>query len=54
MVWKERESGKSHFKLFKMGLKIYPLYLWAVWRGIWVSGMPFLSVIVPVYNEEKP
>ena len=34
-VWKEREAGKSHFRLFKMGARYIPLYLWAVWRGIW-------------------
>ena len=34
-VWKEREAGKSHFKLFKMGSRYVPLYLWAIWRGIW-------------------
>ena len=29
-VWKERESGKSHFKLFRMGQRYVPLYLWAI------------------------
>lgn len=33
-VWREREAGKSHFKLFKMGSRYIPLYLWAIWRGI--------------------
>ena len=33
-TWKERETGKSHFKLFKMGQRYIPLYLWAIWKGI--------------------
>lgn len=32
-IWKERKSGRSHFRLFKMGQRYIPLYLWAIWKG---------------------
>lgn len=33
-VWRERKAGKSHFKLFAMGQRYIPLYLWAIGKGI--------------------
>lgn len=33
-VWQERKVGRSHFKLFSMGRRYIPLYVWAVLKGV--------------------
>lgn len=33
-VWKERETGKSNFKMFKIGPRYMRLYLWAIIKSL--------------------